>query len=156
MNRNQKIAIGCGAAGCLGLVLVVLIGGVTYFMLQSAATNSNRARSLNINRSSEESESSSNDSESSSTASTEETPSTSMSDDDKHKLFQAAAVSQDTALIHRVWNKLGLTTSDGTPNDDYTQFVKDHVTWLFNNTDFIQTVNTPEKARAYVEAHIND
>ncbi|HLE61914.1 MAG TPA: hypothetical protein VI750_02180, partial [Pyrinomonadaceae bacterium] len=80
----------------------------------------------------------------------------SFSYDYKHKLFQAAAVTQDTALIQRVWKKLGLTRSDGTPNDDYTQFMKDHVTWLFSNTGFVQSVNTPVKARAYVEAHIND
>lgn len=157
MNRNQKIAIGCGAAGCLGLVLVVVLGGVAYFALRSTTTNSNRSRSSNINRNSPEgSDTTSNDSEAANTASSEETPSTSLSDDDKHKLFQAAAVTQDTSLIQRVWQKLGLAKADGTPNDGYAEFMKDHVTWLFSNTDFIQTVDTPEKARAYVEAHIND
>lgn len=157
MNRNQKIAIGCGAAGCLGLVLAVVLGGVAYFALRSTTTNSNRSRSININRNSPGgSDTTSNDSEAANAASSEETPSTSLSDDDKHKLFQAAAVTQDTSLIQRVWVKLGLAKVDGTPNDEYAEFMKDHVTWLFSNTDFIQTVNTPEKARAYVEAHIND
>lgn len=157
MNRNQKIALGCGAAGCLGLVLAVILGGVAYFALRTTTINSNRRYSSNINRSSPEtSDTNTNESEVSNTASADETPSTSMSDDDKHKLFQAAAVTQDTVLIQRVWHKIGLAKADGTPNDHYTQFMKDHVAWLFSNTDFIQDVNTAEKAREYVEAHIND
>jgi hypothetical protein len=157
MNRNQKIALGCGAAGCLGLILVVLVGGVVYFALRSTTSNSNRSRIITLNgNSSEGSDTTSNDSETANANISEETPSSSLSDDDKHKLFQAAAVTQDTILVQRVWRKLGLTKADGTPNDEYTQFMKDHVTWLFSNTDFIQTVNTPEKARAYVEEHLND
>jgi hypothetical protein len=34
--------------------------------------------------------------------------------------------------------------------------VKDHVVWIFKNTDWITEYNTPEKARAYVDEHIND
>ena len=45
---------------------------------------------------------------------------------------------------------------DGTPKDQYAEFVKDHIVWLVRNSDFAQSMNTPEKARAYVEAHIND
>jgi hypothetical protein len=79
-----------------------------------------------------------------------------MSDDDKHKLFQAAAASRDTALTKRVSEKLGLLNADGSPTDEYAQFFKDHISWLFKNTDFMQSINTTEKARAYVEAHIDD
>ncbi len=28
MNRNTKIALGCGGAGCLGLILLVILGVV--------------------------------------------------------------------------------------------------------------------------------
>jgi hypothetical protein len=79
-----------------------------------------------------------------------------MSDDDKHKLFQAGAITQDNEIAHRVWRKLGLLDAAGTPNDQYIEFVKDHAPWLIRNVDFVQSLNTPEKARAYVEAHIND
>jgi hypothetical protein len=153
MNRNQKIAIGCGAAGCLGLILAVAAGAIAYFVLRPSTTVSNRNSSINVNRSPS---GSSEEADTAGNADSDVSSSSSLSDDDKHKLFQASAVTQDTALIQRVWRKLGLTKADGTPNDQYTQFMKDHVTWLFSNTDFIQTVNTPEKARAYVEEHIND
>jgi hypothetical protein len=153
MNRNQKIALGCGAAGCLGLILAAVVCVIFFFAWRSTTTNSNRNSSINLNRSSSGSP---EEADTASNADSDVSGSSSLSDDDKHKLFQASAVTQDTALIQRVWRKLGLTKADGTPNDQYTQFMKDHVSWLFSNTDFIQSVNTPEKARAYVDEHIND
>ncbi len=79
-----------------------------------------------------------------------------MSEDDKHKLYHAATATKDTDTMVRVWKKLGLTDADGTPNDEYRQFAQDHIAWLFRNTGFMQEVDTEEKARAYVDAHIND
>ena len=151
MNKNQKIALGCGAAGCLGLIVIVVIGLIVYFVYRrpsSFSANRNSNFNFNTNRSS--------DSNTSAKNSNSSTSSTSISDDDKHKLFQAVSMTKDTDLMHRVWKKLGLMGEDDTPNDQYAEFVKDHVVWLFKNTDFIQSVNTEEKARAYVEAHIDD
>jgi len=151
MNKNQKIALGCGAAGCLGLILVVIIGVIAYFISQrssSFSANRNSNYNFNANRSSDSNRSENNRNSS--------TSSTSISDDEKHKLFQAVSMTKDEELSHRVWKKLGLMGKDDTPNDQYAEFVKDHVIWLFKNTDFIQSVNTEEKARAYVDAHIDD
>jgi hypothetical protein len=151
MNKNQKIALGCGGAGCLGLIVVVVIGLAVYFISRrpsSFSTNRNSSYNFNTNRGSN-----SNASESNSNSSTS---STSISDDEKHKLFQAVSMTKDEELMHRVWKKLGLMGQDNTPNDEYAEFVKDHVIWLFKNTDFIQSVNTEEKAHAYVEEHIDD
>ena len=151
MTKNQKIALGCGGVGCLGLILIVAIGVAAYFISpRSFSFNSNRNSNFNsnTNRSSDSNRSVKNSNSS--------TSSTSMSDDDKHKLFQAVSMTKDTDLMHRVWKKLGLMGEDDTPNDEYAEFVKDHVIWLFKNTDFIQSVNTEEKARAYVDAHIDD
>ncbi len=154
MNRNQKIAIGCGAAGCLGLIVIAVAAGIFYLVMQSSSSNTNRRSIISANRNSSSASEDPGADSSSSTA--DETVTTSMSEDDKHKLFQAAAITQDTALMQRVWKKLGLTRADGTPNEVYAQFVKDHVSWLFRNTDFVQSVSTPEQAREYVLAHIND
>ena len=79
-----------------------------------------------------------------------------MSDDDRHKLFQAAGMTKDTELIQRVLKKIGLMRADGTTGDENTQFAKDHFAWAMKNLQFITSVNTPEKARAYVEEHIDD
>ena len=150
MTKGQKIAIGCGGVGCLGLIVAVVVCvGLYFYYSQLPTRNSNtpRSTSANTNRSSN---SSRNSNSGSSTAAT------SMSDDDKHKLFQAASMTQDADLVTRVGKKIGLENDDNTPGDNYAEFVKDHVIWAFKNGDFINSVNTPEKARAYVDAHIDE
>lgn len=149
MNRNQKIALGCGGAGCLGLIVVVVAAGLIYFFQRRATglrdvSNSDYNVNSNDNSNSNSSDSSSDDS------------ATSMTDDEQHKLFHAASATRDTATMNRVWRKLGLTDADGSPNDKYAEFTKDHIAWLFRNADFLQEINTEQKARAYVDAHIDD
>jgi len=152
MTKNQKIALGCGGLGCLGLIVVVVVGAAIYFYSQS------RSFTFNANRSSNYNFNTNRDSNSNGSANTNSSnvDTTSMSDDDRHKLFQAASITQDTELLHRVLRKLGLVNEDNTPTDGYGAFVKDHFVWAFKSGDFIQSVNTPEKARAYVDAHIDD
>jgi hypothetical protein len=145
MNRNQKIALGCGGAGCLGLVVVIIAGGLVYYFSQRRSI---RADDYNVN-------SNINSNSNSAETSADEGP-TSLSDDEQHKLFHAASATRDSATMTRVWKKLGLTDADGTPNDKYAEFTKDHIPWLFRNSDFLQEINSEQKARAYVDAHIND
>lgn len=155
MTKNAKIALGCGGAGCLGLIVVVVAGVLIWYLMPTRTrtnynfnTNSNTNRNSNAstNRNSNSDSNSSNSSNSSSSSS-------SMSDDDKHKLYQAATQTADEATIRRVSVKLGLMNDDFTPGDDYAEFVKDHVVWAFSNTDFISSLNTKEKAVAYVNEH---
>jgi uncharacterized protein HemX len=155
MNRNQKIAIGCGGAGCLGLLVLAVAGAGLYFWYdpQPRMTNRNSNININSNRAPNTNSSDSNSSNSNSSDSTDETPSSSMSDDDKHRLFQAGNSTGDTELILRVHKKIGFNVAAGS---DYQNFVRDHVTWVFSNADFIVSVGTPDKARAYVEEHLDD
>jgi hypothetical protein len=76
-----------------------------------------------------------------------------MSDDDKHKLFQAAGITKDNELILRVLRKIGFPNGTG---EGYSQFLQDHPVWAIRNVAFIQSVLTPGKGRAYVDAHIDD
>ena len=155
MTRNQKIALGCGGAGCLGLIVVVIAATLIYFFAYRTApyrdydvtTNRNSSNS-NLNDNSNSDSDTNDNSNSSSTSSS--SPS-SMSDDDKHRLYQAAAMTGDPELTRRVSVKIGLMDDDYTPGDNYQQFLAEHVTWVLRNTDFIQSINTPEKARAYVD-----
>ena len=150
MNRNQKIALGCGGAGCLGLIVVALACVVLYLVYQRrpAAYSRNYNFNVNVNRESN----SNSDADSANPADT----SSAMSEDDKHKLFQAASLAGDSELLQRVLKKLGLFTSAGAPSDKYTSFAKNHFVWALRNTEFIKSLDTPEKARAYVNEHIND
>ena len=163
MNRNQKIALGCGGAGCLGLIVVAIAGGLIYYFMRSSPYYRSDNSNVSTNRNSNSNDNSdfttnrnSNDNDNSSNTNSSSTSASSMSDDDKHKLYHAATVTKDTDTMVRVWKRLGLTGADGTPNEAYREFAKDHIGWLFRNTDFMQEMNSEEKARAYVDAHIND
>ena len=164
MNKNQKIALGCGGAGCFGLIVLVIVGVVVYLVwVRPAALARSSTRSYNFNVStnrntnSDSSTSASNEnSNSNSDGSSKSTSASSMSDDDKHKLYQAATMTGDSELLRRVSVKLGLMNDDFSPGDEYAGFIKDHVTWVFQNTDFIQSINSKEKAVAYVNEHFPD
>ena len=158
MNRNQKIALGCGGAGCLGLIVVVIAGGAIFLFTYRDSFSTNRAYNSNVSRANGNYNSNSNvnDNSSNSNSSSTSTPASSLTDDDKHKLYQAATQTGDAELVRRVSVKLGLLNEDFTTGDAYEQFLVEHVTWTFRNTDFISSLNTTEKARAYVDAHIPD
>jgi len=168
MTKNQKIALGCGGAGCLGLIAVAIAGAAVYLLVyrQPAVRRVDRNYNINVNlndnssnandstpnvnaSSNTSSDSNSNSNSNSSSA----TSASSLSEDDKHKLFQAASMTGDGELVRRVLVKIGLMNEDFTPGDNYSRFMGEHITWGARNYDFIQTINTPEKARAYVNAH---
>jgi hypothetical protein len=154
MNRNAKIALGCGGAGCLGLIVVVIIVVVlivTGIIPAPGLYDANR--NSNYNSNSNSNENSNANTNANSNEPTSSSDSSSLSDDDKHKLFQAAGMTQDSALIMRVLKKIGFSDVGG---EEYQQFVKDHGPWALRNMDFVRSVVTPEKAREYVEAHIDD
>lgn len=157
MTRNQKIALGCGGAGCLGLIVVVIAAALVYFFAyrQQYSTNRNFNANITTNRNSNSNDNSdTNDNSNSSSTST--SPATSLSDDDKHKLYQAAAMTGDGELLRRVSVKIGLMDEDYSPGPDYQTFLTNHVGWVLRNSDFIQSLNTPEKARAYVDENFPD
>ena len=155
MTRNGKIALGCGGGGCLGLILLVIVGVVLvvsgivpapglYDPDRNSNSNYNYNRSSNYNSNTNTNDNLNSNSNSSSS---------SMSEDDKHKLYQAAAITKDNVLILRMLRKIGLGDGTGT---DHQQFMKEHLPWAMRNTAFVQSINTPEKGREYFDAHIDD
>ena len=155
MNRNQKIALGCGGASCLGVIVVVIVAvllGVAGYLTIPGVSNSNRNSNYNLNTNRNSNINSNSNANSNSNTSS---PSSTMSDDDKHKLLQAAGRANDSEMLQKVLRKLGFITDKGV-SDDYAQFIKDHAAWGLRNREFVRSVNTPEAARAYVNAHIND
>jgi hypothetical protein len=159
MTRNQKIALGCGGAGCLGLIVVAIAGILIYFFAYRTPTrdynfNTSTNRNSNTNDNSDlTTGSNDNENENDNSSNSNSSPSSvsSMSDDDKHKLYHAAFVTRDEALVRRVSVKLGLMNEDFTPGEEMAQFLASHAIWTFRNRDFIQTIDTAEKARAYVD-----
>jgi hypothetical protein len=159
MNRNQRIALGCGGAGCLGLIVVAIAGCVYYFVFYSPAQRRYAANynfNINTNRNSNSNDDSNFNSNTNANSNSSTSPSSdasSMSDDDKHKLYYAAGLTGEAEVVRRVSVKLGLTDDDFTPRANYDKFVREHIGWVLRNADFVQEINTPEKARAYVNEH---
>ena len=160
MTRNQKIALGCGGGGCLGIIVLLILLGVLstfgFLSLPWSSTNRNYNFNVNDNRNSNFNSnlnSNLNRNSNSNSNSDSSSSSSSMSSDDKHRLYQAVGMTKDPALMRRVFDKIGLGNGTG---EDHQQFIKEHFAWAMNNLDFIQSVNTPETARAYVEEHIDD
>ncbi len=170
MNRNQKIAIGCGAVGCLGLIVICIgLAGFLYWRSQQVVartseripfginansnTTSNPNSKTNSNTNSD-SDSNNNDNESSSNSSSSNESSASYSTDEKHRLFHAAGMSADPDLMAKVFKKIGIWTPSGVPGPGYQQFTKEHITWSISNTEFLVSIDTPEKAKAYIESHL--
>lgn len=157
MTRNTKIALGCGGGGCLGLILLVIVVAVLIVsgvIKAPGLYNPDRSSNYNYNYNTNSNRNSNFNSNLNSNSNTDSSSSSgSMTESDKHKLYQAAGMTKDTALMTRVIRKLGL--GDGT-GDAHQKFIKEHFAWAMKNLEFIQSVNTPEKAKAYVDAHIDD
>ena len=154
MTRNQKIALGCGGAGCLGLIVVVIAAGLIYFFSARRTYSTNRNYNYNVRTANRNDNLNTNDNDNASSSSS--TSASSMSEEDKHKLYHAAGVTGDGELIRRVSVKIGLMNDDYTEGDHFQEFMAEHFRWAIRNTDFIQSVNTKEKARAYVNANFPD
>jgi len=159
MNRNAKIALGCGGVGCLGLIVVVIAVAllIVFGVIKAPGIyNPNRNSNDNYNfNSNSNNNSNSNSNDNLNTNSDSSSSSSSMSDDDKHKLLMAASFANDTQMMQRVIRKLGFITDTGVA-PDYAQFLQEHAEWAHRNQDFINSVNTEESARAYLNAHIDD
>src|ERR1700752_289684 len=152
MTRNQKIALGCGGAGCLGLI-VVAIAAVLIYVFAYSSTRSTRNHNFNTSTNRNSNTSNDNDNSSNSNTSNSNSSSTSsstLSKDEKHKLYYAAGLTGDSELIRRVLVKLDVLEEDFTEGPKFQAFAEEHTSWTINNLDFIQSIDTAEKARAYV------
>src|SRR5436305_1294063 len=79
---------------------------------------------------------------------------TNMSDDDKHKLVQAAAITQDATTIMQMTKALGLADANGQPTPAFDKFRKDHIDWGMKNVAWVQEYSDQAKAKEYVKSHM--
>src|ERR1041385_2147263 len=77
-----------------------------------------------------------------------------MSDDDKHKLFQAAAQCGDTQLRLEALKRICLSPGENASRADFEKFVQAHTTWAAKNVLFIMSLSSQQKARDYVVQHM--
>ncbi len=158
MTRNQKIALGCGGAGCLGLIVVgIACVLIFWFGWRNAGSfdsyanyNSNSNDNLNLNSNDNTNDDSTNSSSSNSSSSSSDD----YTEDEKHKLFQAAAMTADLELQRRVWVKIGIVDDDFTPGTKYAEFIDAHGPWSIRNYQWVASMDSPEKGRTYVNEHL--
>ena len=161
MTRNQKIALGCGGAGCLGLIVVIIAACLLYFFAyrpsprrdRTANINFNTNRNLNLN--SNENDNADDSTNSSSSSSSSSSADDSLSADERHRLFQAAAITGDFELQRRVWIKIGIVEEDFSQGDKYYDFAAEHGPWVVRNYQWVASMDTAEKGRAYVNEHLD-
>jgi hypothetical protein len=77
-----------------------------------------------------------------------------MSDDEKHRLFQAVGITQDEALIREASKKLGLADASGQATPALDPFIKAHYQWVAKNDAFVKEHLDKEKAMEYVRTHM--
>ena len=144
----------------ISVFLLVLVVGVFAFRRSQGSTyeiftsdsnsNSNPNWNDNSNRSSNSNATASNDNASDNSNSSPSTSDASeMSETDKYRLFYAAAKSGDTDLQHRAAKKIGIVDENGMPTSTYQSFIRGTVKWAFDDSAWVRSLDTPEKARAY-------
>jgi hypothetical protein len=83
------------------------------------------------------------------------TTSSSMTDEEKYRLFYAATKTEDKFLQAQAARKIGVIDGSGKPTSSYGTFVSNAMSWATNDVAFIRSVDSPTKARAYVNAHMD-
>jgi len=78
----------------------------------------------------------------------------SLSNDDKHKLYQAAINARDVKLLQQVTEAIGLTDAKGSRTPAFDPFIKEHPDWAAKNFDFVKENLDPDKAKEYVQSHL--
>lgn len=148
----------------LSILLMVLVIGAFAFRRMQGSTfdefasnsnyNSNDNSNYNWNGNSNQSSNYNSSSNSNSTEADTSSDSASMSETDKYRLFYAAAKSGSTDLQQRAAKKVGIVDADGMPSSTYESFTKGMINWAFTDRAWVQTIDTPEKARSYAEARL--
>jgi len=83
-----------------------------------------------------------------------------LSEDEKHRLYAAALAASespvDSEIFKRVCRQIEIFDAAGKPNEGYMQFVSAHVEWATRSQteQFRSQINTPEKARQYINQRL--
>jgi len=148
----------------LSILLMVLVIGAFGFRRMQGSTfdeltsnsnsNANDNSNYSWNGNSNQPSNTSSVSNSNSTEADTSSDAPSMSETDKYRLFYAAAKSGDTDLQQRAAKKVGIVDSNGMPSSTYESFTKGMINWAFTDRAWVQTMDTPAKARAYAEERL--
>ncbi len=77
-----------------------------------------------------------------------------VADDAANLLFFAGGMAGDPALQRKTWVQLQLADAGGTPTPKMTEFIRANQEWVKTKQALIATVDTADKARAYLKDHL--
>jgi len=83
-----------------------------------------------------------------------------LTEDEKHRLYAAALAVSDSPLDSDVFKgvcqRIEVFDASGKPNDRYMDFVSAHIDWAIRpqTEQFRNQINTPQKARQYIDEHL--
>lgn len=116
--------------------------------------NSNSNENFNLNSNDNANDNDNDSTNSSSSSDSSSSAGSEYTEDEKHKLFQAAAMTGELELQRRVWVKIGIVAEDYTPGAKYSEFLEAHGPWAVKNYQWVASMNSPEKGRAYVNENL--
>lgn len=149
----------------LAIVAVLLIGGgvAAYFLIwggnSSTSTSNTNSSTTNSNKTSRATDTTNTRTTTTTfptpttTTTTTTTTSSTSSEDEKYRLFYAATKVGDQQLQKEIARKIGIIDTSGSPTPYYQTFVKGAGEWGVRDSAWVQTHNTPEAARAWVNTH---
>jgi hypothetical protein len=152
----QYGAVGSPAKSKLPMILaiagIIVIGGAIalYFMLRG---NSSTSSKVDVNTPPTRSTTTTSTTAPSPSTTTTTTTGSTASEDEKYRIFFAAAKSGDPALQTEIAKKIGIIDSSGAPTDYYETFIKGATAWATRDVSWVQQHSTPEAAKAWVDAH---
>ena len=85
----------------------------------------------------------------------------SLTDDEKHRLYAAALATSDspldTDLFKQVCQRIEIFDANNSPNDQYLKFVAQHIDWSMKSAtnEFRREIDSKDKARDYISKHLS-
>lgn len=143
-----------GSVLVLGLVVLGIAAFGVYYYISSSKSNT-----VDINIDSTRNNRNTTKVNTSTVDTTTQTNSTSgdsssMTDDEKYRLFYAASKVGDSTLILKVSKKLGIIDEKNTPTSSNKQFFTGMISWAMRDSDFVNKMDTKEKAQAYIDSQM--
>ena len=151
--KKSRMGLWLAILGGVGF-LILMIGALgifgVYYFIRSAKQdiNFNSSYPANMNQGNRLSPSNGNTSVFSST------PTVSMTENDKYRLFYAASKAGDQPLTMKISKKIGIIDDSGSPTEYYKTFTKGMFEWAMRDREFVKKLDTKQKALDYINAQM--
>jgi TonB family protein len=146
--KKSRLGLWLAIIGGVGLLGILIVGvglvGVYYFLRTRQPEINYNSYPANLNQNSLPTNNSN----------TNSTISTSMSEDEKYRLFYAASKAGEQPLTMKVSKKIGIIDENNKPTEYYKTFLAGMFKWAARDTEFVKKIDTKQKAVDYINSQI--